>query len=422
MRILLKYLILVVQNMLTTAILTSLTLAFVQKESGEGRRRLGAAFGAGAAAALVIAVLRRTTRYINREYWNTGTLAFSIFVGIFFLLLIWSVLFRKRGAFRAQARDAAAAVLVGLQAFYALPDLFLYPTEFVLAGESMISTDFLFSFIGYLAGVLLVLLSALALHRVGQTLSARLLRALLTAALAIHMANQLSSILQFLLARRIIPMMRWLFNLLRPVINHNVYFLYALMLLSVLLPLLTWLQNRGPGEGGQNPAERRKLRAARRRRRRWSAVAASGYVLAVLTMTMGKAYSEREVVLSPAEPMTIANGEILIPLEQVGDWHLHRFAHIASDGTEVRFIVVQKNEAAFGVGLDACDICGATGYYERDDEVVCKLCDVVMNRQTIGFKGGCNPVPLAYAVRGGQMVIQIEDLENEKSRFGSRAS
>ena len=123
------------------------------------------------------------------------------------------------------------------------------------------------------------------------------------------------------------------------------------------------------------------------------------------------------MVLSPPEPFTLAGEEILIPIERIEDGRLHRFAWNASDTTEVRFIVIKKSASAWGVGLDACDICGNTGYYERRDGVICKLCDVVMNKSTIGFKGGCNPVPLAYTVREGAMIVQTGDLENEKGRF-----
>jgi uncharacterized membrane protein len=49
--------------------------------------------------------------------------------------------------------------------------------------------------------------------------------------------------------------------------------------------------------------------------------------------------------------------------------------------------------------------------------VICRLCDVVMNISTIGFKGGCNPVPLAYTLRSGNMVVNTEDLETERNRF-----
>ena len=69
------------------------------------------------------------------------------------------------------------------------------------------------------------------------------------------------------------------------------------------------------------------------------------------------------------------------------------------------------------MGLDACEVCGNAGYYERNNQVVCKRCDVVMNINTIGFKGGCNPIPLSYEVDGGSLVFKIADLENGEKEF-----
>lgn len=66
---------------------------------------------------------------------------------------------------------------------------------------------------------------------------------------------------------------------------------------------------------------------------------------------------------------------------------------------------------------NACDVCGNAGYYERDDQVICKRCDVVMNKSTIGFKGGCNPIPLSYVVENGQMIFSLEDLNNAEKEF-----
>jgi uncharacterized membrane protein len=201
------------------------------------------------------------------------------------------------------------------------------------------------------------------------------------------------------------------------VLNHSVVFLYAIIALCAALPLAVFMRSFAKHEAPANPAEGRKFRARARRFRRWSLSAATGLAAAVLSVAVLKPLNQQGVTLSPAEPMTIAGDEIIIPLEQVEDGHLHRFAYNAKEETEVRFIVIKKNEAAFGVGLDACDICGATGYYERKDEVICRLCDVVMNKSTIGFRGGCNPVPLAYALRSGSMIIQTEDLEKEQWRF-----
>ena len=167
----------------------------------------------------------------------------------------------------------------------------------------------------------------------------------------------------------------------------------------------------------RNITEKRKLKAGTRNKRRWATFMIVLSAISMLTVTVVKAYDEKEVTLSPAEPFELAGEEIHIPVEQISDGHLHRFEYQTSDGIGVRFIVIKKNDVSYGVGLDACDICGETGYYERDGQVVCKLCDVVMNKSTIGFKGGCNPIPLTYTMSEGNMVVQTADLENEKQRF-----
>ncbi|HWQ73357.1 MAG TPA: Fe-S-containing protein [Desulfitobacteriaceae bacterium] len=414
----LKYLIQVVQNSLTTGILLAMlfTLVHISKQT-KTKKWLSWGFIAGVASALILSVLKSTTVLINREYWSIGILSVAILAGILFYLFSWGILQKRAPELQERVWRVINAVLATSLLLYCLPDIFLYPTEFVMSGESVFGTDFLFKLIGYLGGLLIVGFAGFALYKAATGLSVKLVRILLTIGLAVNMINQAAAIVQFLLARRIIPMSKWLFALIKPVINYNEYFLYAMMVITILLPLVLWIKSLHPKETYQNPAQHRKIRATARRQRRWCAVVLAGYVLAVLNLTVVKAYAEREVVLSPAEPMNIVGSEIVIPLENVNDGHLHRFVYTAANGTEVRFIVIKKNAVTFGVGLDACDICGPTGYYERDDEVICKLCDVVMNKSTIGFKGGCNPVPLAYTLNGGSMVIKTQNLENENKRF-----
>ena len=91
--------------------------------------------------------------------------------------------------------------------------------------------------------------------------------------------------------------------------------------------------------------------------------------------------------------------------------------NISENKISMRFIAIKKSEGAYGIGLDACDICGPSGYFERNGDVICKLCDVVMNKATIGFPGGCNPVPLPYILHDGKIKIKVEDLEKESYRF-----
>jgi uncharacterized membrane protein len=409
----LKYLIQVTQNGLSGALLVALLFAAGAKNT----RRLAAGSAIGTLAALVLTVLRRSTRLVNREYVSIAVLSAAMIGGILCILLLWGLGKKKLSRPWEALRNWTGPVLAALLLFYALPTILLYPTEFLLPEQSAFSTDFLFKSLGFLAGIIVVGLSALALYNTGKGLSPRLTGFLLTTALAINMVNQLSALLQFLVARRIIRAPRWLFRLIVQSINYNTVFLYSIMAISLILPLILFMQSLRPAVSYRNPAELRKIRAGKRGQRRWCVTIAAGYVFSLVTVTAVKAWSERGVVLAPAEAMTIQETQIIIPLEKVEDGHLHRYNYTASESIEMRFIVIRKNEAAYGVGLDACDICGPTGYYERKDEVICRLCDVVMNKSTIGLKGGCNPVPLAYTLRSGNMVIEIADLEKERGRF-----
>ncbi|MDR2770714.1 MAG: Fe-S-containing protein [Clostridiales Family XIII bacterium] len=402
-----------------TAILIALLLmtAYRDGNTPRGHSRAPLAAGIGAGVSLVLSWLIHTTVWINREFWNIGILSVAITAGLVFIALSFGAFHRRAPRAHGAALDASLSLLLAVLLVYSLPTLLLYPTEFPLAGESVFSTDFLFKTVGYSGGLLIALLAASALFRTRNGISAGLLRALLTACLAINITDQFSTIVQFLLARRIIPMSKGVFEFVKLTVNYDHWFLYLILIITLPLPFLLWAINVRPRGSWENPAQHRKLKSAARRIRRCSALILACYVLSVISLTAVKAYDEREVTLSPAEPMNIEGSRITVPTDNIDDGHLHRFAYISSEGIEVRFIVIKKNESAWGVGLDACDICGATGYYERDDEVICKLCDVVMNKATIGFKGGCNPVPLAYEIAGGNMVVQIQDLENEQKRF-----
>ncbi|MDR3349084.1 MAG: Fe-S-containing protein [Acidaminococcales bacterium] len=411
----LKYLIQVAQNLLLPVIMLALFAALAAKSRSARLPCRG--FATGAAGALLLAALKNFTVLVNREYVNIVLLTAGIATELFLLALLWGSAKGRSAEKREWTFESVGAVFAAALAFYYLTDIFLYPTEFLLAGESAFSTDFLFRATGYLCGILLAALIGAALFKTAACLSGDFLLRIFSLCLTVGLISQSSLLVQFLLARRIIPMKDWLFALLMPAINYRDFFLYIMMAVTLILPLLLYKRSLRVQSPYANPAELRKLKSGLRLRRRWSALAIAGYIGAFFCLTAVKSYAEREVVLSPIEPMTIKGGMVVLPLETISDWRLHRYAYEAENGAQVRFIVIRKNNVAYGVGLDACDICGPTGYYERDDQVICKLCDVVMNKSTIGFKGGCNPVPLAYTLKGGGMLIDTKDLEKEKTRF-----
>ena len=40
-----------------------------------------------------------------------------------------------------------------------------------------------------------------------------------------------------------------------------------------------------------------------------------------------------------------------------------------------------------------------------------------MNKNTIGFKGGCNPIPFEYEIKDGKIFIDTKELEQHGTRF-----
>ena len=136
-----------------------------------------------------------------------------------------------------------------------------------------------------------------------------------------------------------------------------------------------------------------------------------------MALTVGVAQTKKVPVLSEPEAYSLEDGVATIPFSQLEDGHLHRFEYKASDGTVMRFIIIKKNGGAYGVGLDACENCGDAGYYEKDGKIICKKCDVAINLATIGFKGGCNPIPLPYTSDANAITIQTADLDALSAHF-----
>ncbi|MDR1930029.1 MAG: DUF2318 domain-containing protein, partial [Treponema sp.] len=214
----LKYFIQVIQNLLSAAVLTALLSSLADKtDEGKGRRRF-LFWGAGAVlAALAVAVLRRTTRLINREFLNTGILLPAILLGLFFILLLRLSGGKREGAKTGgleRISEWTSPVLAFLLLFYALPTVFLYPPEFLLPGQSVLSTDFLYKLIGYLAGLVFVALISFALFESAGGLPLSVIKITLGASLAVNLVNQASVIMQFLLARRFISLPRRLFRIM----------------------------------------------------------------------------------------------------------------------------------------------------------------------------------------------------------------
>ena len=362
-------------------------------------------------------IIRSIPNYINRTrfaFWCMLPLVTSLL-----LLGILSLFEKKLKARNVYFYETLNAVFVGLYTtstiFYYLPLLITGTSKFVNYGESPISTLVLFRLIGYVLGLIVVFLTSLTVAKTLSLLSKLELRIVVALSLSIFGITQLAVIFLRLYSLKVLPSI--LFPSITFVINHSNLFIYIILLFIATMPILLWKKNVKITEKYNNKAELRKLKATKRNARRWAMASLFFILIVFLSLSVLRYHIGKEIPLSPPENYVIENGMAIIPLEELEDDKLHRYQYISEDKISMRFIAIKKSEGSYGIGLDACDICGPSGYFERNGEVICKLCDVVMNKATIGFPGGCNPVPLPYILHDGKIKIKVEDLERESHRF-----
>ena len=139
---------------------------------------------------------------------------------------------------------------------------------------------------------------------------------------------------------------------------------------------------------------------------------ASVYVFSFLfigTVTAEFVYAKSASALSPSTEVTFTNGQVKIPLSQVSDGDLHRYA-TKENGVEVRFFLYQKPDGKIATVFDACEICGAVGFYKAGNGVICKNCAAPINPQSVGTAGGCNPIPLKATTTADSIIITEADV------------
>lgn len=170
---------------------------------------------------------------------------------------------------------------------------------------------------------------------------------------------------------------------------------------------------RSVGNESKNPAEARKeySQILRNKRQLIGTAFLIGVVLSAVALNYHSGHSK--IKLSPVLKVDAKDSFVNIPKKELEDGKLHRYGFTTRNNVEVRFIMIKKGDNVYGVGLDACKICGSVGYYQRKDQVICLNCDVIMNIPTIGFPGGCNPIPLEHQVK--DEIISIDELVLEKA-------
>ncbi|MBE5808201.1 MAG: DUF2318 domain-containing protein [Clostridiales bacterium] len=439
----LHYLWTVTQELFITVTLITLLLANAKLLCGKrGRVIMCAGIAAGLLAAAVRAVMHaiKSTPDVRINLYT-----FYAGLPIAVMLFIAVVLFLRRGAGMG-GRTAVAVLSAALSVdllFYKAWKIMWAPAEFNTAGNGWLSVDFFLRFVGWALTLILLCVYSRFLYKCTMRVCTdehlwndakgaatgrdgthvlRLTLALESAAIALVYYGQILRTWRTHRPWRLAfaPEMSFEKDLAMFVGNNMTFFILLTGALAMIPPVVLFFRSFALRGTWDNPAQRRRLKADNRHNRRWAGMVAACLVIAAVNVTAVYAADNRVVEPPSSEEYLVSDDgtQVLVPLEQVNDGNLHAFEMKMESGVSVRWIVIRKpNSAAYGVGLDACDVCGTAGYYQRGDTVVCKKCDVVMNINTIGLAGGCNPIPLAFKVDGGNIVIPMDALNAAEKEF-----
>ncbi len=202
-----------------------------------------------------------------------------------------------------------------------------------------------------------------------------------------------------------------------PIVRSDVFFFVAMLALAALMVLMDWRARPVPAVAGTGAAERRKAQWMARRERLWTfSVSIAAFIFIVL-VTAEFIYAKSQLTLSAAAAVEAGGGLVRIPIAAIQDGVLHRYRL-----GKTRFIVIRRPGLDPGVALDACEICGDVGYYQRGSNLFCKNCAAALLIPSIGVRGGCNPIPLKHRIEDGWVVVEAIELQKHERLFNGAAA
>jgi high-affinity iron transporter len=198
--------------------------------------------------------------------------------------------------------------------------------------------------------------------------------------------------------------------ILGPIVRNELFFFVFIFGAAALLVLREWQSAKQDKSGREtmNDAEKRLLESQNRRQRHWMMAAAIASLTVILVLTADFIYARANSAPPAARPIEAVGNVVRVPLSEVQDGSMHLFT-VNAGGQTLRFMIIKKPNG-WGVALDACRICGAEGYRQDGQNVICRHCASAIYIPSIGDQGGCNPIGVPSHLDNGDLVIDISSL------------
>lgn len=401
------------------ALIVGITLAYLSKIGrAELRKTVYAALVAAFLGSIGVAIA------ISRTHLNEDVFEGWIMLVAAFFVVTMVIFMMKTGRKMKGEIEGKVGLLAGNDAWFGL-FVFIFlmvlregaETVLMLAGVSLNSSA-LMSFLGTLVGVLVAIAFGVMFVKGSVRINLQKFFRVTTAIMFLVAAQLVISGLHELSESGVIASSKREMALIGPIVSNDWFFFVTIFALAALMVLFE-AKRREPVPESASPAERRKAAWSARRERMWMVSVYTFSFVFIAMVTAEFVYAKSQSALSPATEVTFSNGQVTIPLAQISDGDLHRF-QAKENGTAVRFWLYQKPDGKIATVFDACEICGAVGFYKSGNGVVCSNCAAPINPQSVGTAGGCNPVPLKATQTADAVVIQEADIAGGSRMFGAQ--
>ena len=391
------------------ALIVGITLAYLTKIGRqELRKTVYAALVAAFLGSIGVAVV------ISRTHLNEDVFEGWVMLVAAFFVVTMVIFMMKTGRKLKGEIEGKVGLLAGNDAWFGL-FVFIFlmvlregaETVLMLAGVSLNSTA-LMSFRGTLLCVMAAIAFGVMFVKGSVRINLQKFFRITTAIMFLVAAQLVISGLHELSESGVIASSKREMAIIGPIVSNDWFFFVTIFALAALMMLFE-AKRREPVLAPASPAERRKAAWSARREQLWMISVLTFSFVFIALITAEFVYAKSVSNLSPATEVTFTNGRVSIPLATISDGDLHRF-QAQENGTEIRFWLYQKPDGKIATVFDACEICGAVGFYKSANGVVCKNCSAPINPQSVGTSGGCNPVPLKATQTADAVIIEEADV------------